>query len=68
MSDPEAEGRRSLRLAALVGAACAVAMTIKVSAVFLIPAIVLGRWLRRKTCSDTVRRGALPARPRPSNE
>src|SRR5207237_581363 len=45
-SRSEPEARRSLRLAALVGAACAVAMAIKVSAVFLLPAIAFGRWMR----------------------
>lgn len=39
--------RRRLALAAAIGAACALAITIKVSAVFLLPAIVLGRLVRR---------------------
>jgi len=44
-SRPE-PGRRSPLLAALVGLACAAAIAVKVSAVFLIPAIAGARWLR----------------------
>jgi hypothetical protein len=39
---------RRMALAAAVGAACAAAITIKVSAVFLLPAIVFGRWMRKE--------------------
>jgi hypothetical protein len=45
-SRPSSEARRSVKLAALVGVACAAAMTVKVSAVFLLPAVVFGRWMR----------------------
>jgi hypothetical protein len=44
--------RKGARLSALVGLACAAAISIKVSAVFLLPAIVLGRLLRRDAKSD----------------
>jgi len=46
--------KESLGLAVAIGLACALAISIKVSAVFLLPAIVVGRFLRGRFDRDAV--------------